>query len=96
MTWRKINEILSRKKKHAELPSYFCEGKNILTKNEDIADCFNRFFCNIGPELANSIKRPEGRSHQDYLKQNILSSFAFSTVDTNYVKKMISELKQDA
>ena len=93
MTWRKINEILSRKKKHAELPSYFCEGKNILTKNEDIADCFNRFFCNIGPELANSIKRPEGRSHQDYLKQNILSSFAFSTVDTNYVKKMISELK---
>ena len=92
-TWGKINEILSRKKKDAELPSYFCEGNKILTKNEDIANCFNNFFCNIGPELANSIKGPEGKSYQDYLKQNILSSFAFSTVDTEYVKKMITDIK---
>ena len=43
-TWAKINEILSSKKKDSELPSYFCDGNNILTKSEDIADCFNRFF----------------------------------------------------
>ena len=92
-TWGKINEILSRKKKDAELPSYFCDGKNILTKSEDIANCFNNFFCNIGPDLANSIKEPPGKSYQDYLKQNILSSFAFSTVDTDHVQKMIAELK---
>ena len=51
------------------------------------------FFCNIGPELANSIKGPEGKSYKDYLKQNILCSFAFSTVDTDYIKKMIASLK---
>ena len=92
-TWAKINEILSNKKKDSELPSYFCDGNNILTKSEDIADCFNRFFCNIGPKLANSIQGPPGKSYQDYLKQNILSSFSFSTVDTDFVQKMISELK---
>ena len=92
-TWGKINEILSRKKKDSELPSYFCEGNKIITKSEDIANCFNKFFCNIGPELANSIKGPPGKSYQDYLKQNILSNFAFSTVDTEYVQKMIMEIK---
>ena len=92
-TWSKINEILSRKKKDSGLPSYFCDGNNILTSNEDIANCFNRFFCNIGPELANSIKGPEGKSYQDYLKQNILSSFSFSTVSSDDVKDMIASLK---
>ena len=92
-TWGQINEILSNKKKDSELPSYFCEGNSILTKSEDIADCFNRFFCNVGPKLADSIKGPEGKSYKDYLKQNILSTFAFTTVDTDYVIKMIAELK---
>ena len=92
-TWNKINEVLSRNKKSSELPNYFCEGNNILTKNEDIANCFNRFFCNIGPDLADSIKGPEGKSYEDYLKQNIFSTFSFSTIDSDYVMKQIQELK---
>ena len=92
-TWNQINEVLSRNKKSSELPNYFCEGNNILTKNEDIANCFNRFFCNIGPELADSIKGPEGKSYEDYLKQNIFSTFSFETIDSDYVMKRVQELK---
>ena len=92
-TWEKINEVLSRSKKASELPNYFCDGNNILTKNEEIANCFNRFFCNIGPELADSIKGPEGKSYEDYLKQNIFSTFSFETIDSEYVMKRIQELK---
>ena len=82
-----------RNKKDSQLPNYFCEGNTILTKNDNIANCFNRFLSNIGPELAGSIKGPEGKSYEDYLKQIIFSSFSFETVDSGYVMKRINELK---
>ena len=57
-TWKQINDILSNKSKNSELPKYFFDGNIKLTKNTDIANCFNNFFCNIGPILANSIETP--------------------------------------
>ena len=69
-TWNKINEILSRNKRDSELPSYFCEGNNVITSNQDIANCFNNFFSKIGPALAQTIKGPPGKSYKDYLKKN--------------------------
>ena len=92
-TWNKINEILSNKSKKDEFPNYFLDGNKILTKDIDIANCFNNFFCNIGPELANSIKSPLNKSYSDYLKQNILSSFHFDTVTPEFTLKLIQKLK---
>ena len=92
-TWGKINEILSRNRKDAEFPSFFLDGEKVLTTDQDIANCFNTFFCNIGPDLAKSIQGPANKSYKDYLKQNILSSFMFETVDTDLVSKYITQLK---
>ena len=92
-TWGQINEILSNKKKSSELPKYFIDGNKTLTSDLDIANCFNKFFCSIGPSLANSIKSPENKNFTDYLKQNILSSFAFDTVSTETTMKIIKSLK---
>ena len=92
-TWSKINEVLCRKSKKADLPDYFLDGNKILRENVDIADCFNKFFANIGPDLANSIKGPMGQSYKDYLKKKIESNFVFDTVDNTYVLKLIQNLK---
>ena len=92
-TWNQINELLSKKNKVYDLPKYFFDGNNILTENVDIANCFNNFFCNIGPSLANSIKNPQNKFYTDYLNQNIPSSFAFSTVTTEFTAKIIRKLK---
>ena len=92
-TWNKINEILSRNKRDSELPSYFCEGNNVITSNQDIANCFNNFFSKIGPALAQTIKGPPGKSYKDYLKKTIHSTFTFSTVNSDDVIKYIKELK---
>ena len=92
-TWSKINEILCKKSKKVEMPDYFLDGNKVLTENIDIANCFNNFFANIGPTLANSIKGPMGQSYKDYLKTKIESSFSFNTVDNSYVLKLINKLK---
>ena len=92
-TWNQINELLSRKNKTKELPKYFSDNNRIITENIDIANCFNNFFCNIGPSLANSIKSPENKSYKDYLKQNILSVFTFNTVTSEHILKCINKLK---
>ena len=88
-----INEILSKKKKLADNPKHFLDGDRTLTENTDIANCFNNFFSNIGPTLANSIKSPINKSYKDYLKQNIISSFSFDTVTPELTAKIIRKLK---
>ena len=92
-TWGQINEILSKKKKTVDLPRYILNGNTTLTENKDIANCFNNFFCNIGPSLAGSIKSPTNKSYSDYMKQNITSSFSFDTVTPDYISKLINKLK---
>ena len=92
-TWSKINEVLCRKSKKADMPDYFLDGNKILRVNVDIADCFNKFFANVGPNLANSIKGPMGQSYKDYLKKKMESIFSFNTVENGYVLKLIQRLK---
>ena len=92
-TWSKINEVLCRKSKKADMPDYFLDGNKIIRENVDIADCFNKFFANVGPNLANSIKGPMGQSYKDYLKKKMESIFSFNTVENGYVLKLIQMLK---
>ena len=92
-TWNKINEIIRKNKKCHDLPKYFLHNEQILTDDTDIAICFNNFFSQIGPTLANSIETPVNKSHKDYLKTNIASSFSFSSVSENDILKIISKLK---
>ena len=92
-TWSKINEILNNKKLRSEFPEYFIDKNKLISKDEDIANYFNNFFCKIGPDLANSIKTPPGKSYKDYLKQTITSTFTFNTIETEQVIKLIRKMK---
>ena len=92
-TWGKINELLSRNRKSSELPSYFCVDGSTITSNQEIANCFNKFFSSIGPSLAQSIQGPPDKSFEDYLKQKILFSFSFDTINPDIVLKCINDLK---
>merc|ERR1712208_61586 len=92
-TGKQINEIINKKKKISDLPIYFLDNDKILTENIDIANCFNNFFSQIGPTLAQSIKSPPNKSFKDYLTSNITSSFSFKTVTNDDVLKIIKNLK---
>ena len=43
--------------------------------------------------MANSIQNPPNKSFKDYLKQNILSSFSFNTITSDFTTKIINKLK---
>ena len=75
------------------MPEYFLDGNKVLTKSLDIADCFNKFFANVGPTLANSIEGPMGQSYKDFLKTKIESNFSFNTIDNSHVLNLIKKLK---
>ena len=66
------------------------DGQGVKDKL-DISDQFNMLFANIGPNLAKNINSSGQRSVSTYLKQLVLSSFEFKTIDIGMVKKTIKE-----
>ena len=92
-TWSTINEIINKTKQKKEFPeSFMLEGQSIYDKSV-IANEFNNFFVNIGPNLADKISTPPNKSHKDYLKNNFSHDFAFKQVDENKVIEIIDSLK---
>ena len=85
--------MICKKKKKEEFPKYFLENDDIITDDQGIADCFNDFFVNIGPNLSNKISPPDGKSFKDFLTSSISSSFTFSLVTEEEVLKIIKKLK---
>ena len=91
-TWRVVKEILNKCKNKMDFPNYFTiEGQTVKDKL-DVSNHFNMFFANIGPNLAKNINSSGQRSVSTYLKQHVISSFEFKTIDIGMVKKTIKEL----
>ena len=88
-TWSTINEALNKSQKKDYFPIYFMvDGKKTNSKT-DIADSFNSFFANIDKKLSDKINCNTRNTINTYLKQNIISSFAFECVEANDVLKII-------
>ena len=67
-TWKLLNEAINRKMKENNFVSYSkCNDNEIYDKRE-IANGFNDFFVNIGPELAKNIFCPENNDVLQYMK----------------------------
>jgi hypothetical protein len=92
-TWSVIKDIMSKTRKTKELPKYFMLDTVCLTDAKTIADGFNNFFTNIGPELANKITPPQDKSYQTYLSDIIDCQFKFQLVTSETVGKAIDNLK---
>ena len=53
-TWKQINDLISSRNQYKQ-HNYFKTNDSILTDHTDIANNFNSYFTNIGPNLANKI-----------------------------------------
>ena len=92
-TWATINELITKKSKNSDFPAHFFSNDRIITGDQDIANCFNNFFTNIGPNLAKEIPTPPNKAYTDFLRERITFSFQFSTVSTDHLLKIITKLK---
>ena len=68
------------------------DGK-VLTEPSPIANAFNNYFINIGPNLARKITNPGG-SHRDYIKvpNSCCSSMAVLETDNLEIFDIVSAL----
>ena len=74
-TWKILNEVINKRCKSNSFSKNFIEDGKEITNKQEIADGFNNYFVNIGPELARNIVPPE---HMDiyhfFLKQYFIRS----------------------
>ena len=54
-TWKLVGTFVNRKTKGQTIPNKILANNRIYTKQSDIAEQFNNYFVNIGPELASKI-----------------------------------------
>ena len=92
-TWDMIKEILNKSRTNNFLPNYFVINGSPITDKTTIANEFNKYFVNIGPNLASNIDSPIDKSFTDYLKTPNINSFHFKLVTENDIKDIIKKLK---
>ena len=92
-TWSNINQIMNRSgNKTQPSKSFRVNGVN-LTDPKDVADQFNRYYVNIGPNLAEKLEKLPNKSFLDYLYSPFPKSFSFQNINSETVIKTIDSLK---
>ena len=91
-TWSLINSIMNRTKKNAKQPDTIEANDILLSDPLQIANAFNSYFVNIGPNLAGKIKIPKHSNHNVYLKEKYTNTFDFTKVDELEVNSIIDHL----
>ena len=74
-TWAILNTVLGKQRKSVNYPTHLMQRDIHITSKENMANEFNTFFTNVGPNLANDITEPdENISIYDYLGESIEQS----------------------
>ena len=71
----------------------FVLNDRIVTNNQEIAESFNDFFVNIGPNLANKILTENKKPYTSYLKKIITSTFYFNPINQDDLLKILHSLR---
>ena len=85
-SWGILNEALNRNKEKVDLPSEFIYKNKTITDAIDIANSFNEYFANIGPNLSKKID-PSVNSTTTY------KSYLTDPTDFRFQFRQISELE---
>ena len=91
-TWKILNEIINNGKNKPTHPEYFIKNNKGISKKEDIANGFNNFFTNVGPNLAKNIPLPKNDTTiYDYLEENIEHTMFLSAVDDQEIIRTVKK-----
>ena len=90
-TWKGINELIRSKNKSLTINQI--QNNNMLINDSKlIADTFNNFFANVGPEIDNNIPKTP-ISPLTFLKNRVANNFKF--LPTNITEVMTILLSLD-
>jgi hypothetical protein len=94
-TWKILNSVIKRKSYNTGVTDQFVSKDNkILTDKKDIANGFNEFFVNVGPELAKKIEPPDSNiSVNSYIKTRNMNSMFLSAVVEQEIVNIVKNNK---
>ena len=93
LIWKGIWQLITLKSKSKAHPNIVkVKGKDI-TNPIEIANAFNNFFINIGPNLSKTIL-DSSKPFKNFLKDSSLNSFLLKATSEDEVHKLISQLNK--
>ena len=94
LIWKGIRQLITRKSKSKIHPNIVKKkkGKDI-TNAIEIANGFNNFFINIGPNLSKTIL-DSSKPFKNFLKNSSLNSFLLKATSEDEVHKLICQLNK--
>ena len=93
--WNTISEIIHKQKNNHTSIKKICFQEKYISDQTEIANTFNDFFINIGPNLTKNItqKDQSNISYRKYINASILSSFNFQLIDDESLRKTLNSLR---
>ena len=92
-TWRFLNNIISKKKKSQNYTGSFIKAGKLTNDKSEVAQGFNDFFVNIGPDLADKIPNCENKDYNDFIKNHIINTIFLDPVTELEVINIVSSFK---
>ena len=89
--WKGINQLICFKSKGSMLPSKLIINEHEITNDKAIADQLNKFFSNIGKNLALTVPKPN-LPFNCYLDKPQASSFFLSPTNRTGIENIIMSL----
>ena len=92
-TWNNINFVLNRHRNKSNFPTVFRANQNTFSTDDAIANGFNQYFTNVGPNLANALPRSQKCATQYLVRQPLLNSLFLNPVTTNEIFNILNAMK---
>ena len=90
-TWKILNEVMGKKKTNLQRNEKIIENNTEITNPQDIANSFNSYFVNLGPELASKIESNDTHFKQ-FLPAPLQNSFFFNPTNAYEIIKVTLSL----
>ena len=87
-----IREVIGTKKQKDQIPQFFIHNGQFINDYLEIANGFNTFFSQVGPNLASDIPQSD-TTFKDYLPDSNPIMFEFSRISEIDILKICNQLK---
>ena len=92
-TWDTIKSVLNKTKNKKRIPDCLIIDGNEIKDKITIAEKFNDFFINVGPNFASQINSEGKRVFTSYLTRKIEHTFTFNPITQDDIAKIIAKFE---